>query len=184
MFIDFPLDCTKNSLENVTEIIKSNKEEIEKLLDGRKTQLALLNLEELESEEEFEQKLKPYILLKNTMQEKDARKKYSMLYQLTSFFEEAIFYGVGSGKITSFQDELCCTSETEEAAENFSDAEMPETESEVKETEALETEPSPVQTEPEKKMKIPEEMETKTEPEVPSEANGPATSEVDDDLPF
>ena len=31
MFIDFPLDCTKNSLENVTEIIKSNKEEIEKL---------------------------------------------------------------------------------------------------------------------------------------------------------
>lgn len=32
MFIDFPLDCTKNSLENVTEIIKSNKEEIEKLL--------------------------------------------------------------------------------------------------------------------------------------------------------
>ncbi len=32
MFIDFPLDCTKNSLENVTEIIKSNKDEIEKLL--------------------------------------------------------------------------------------------------------------------------------------------------------
>ena len=32
MFIDFPLDCIKNSLENVTEIIKSNKEEIEKLL--------------------------------------------------------------------------------------------------------------------------------------------------------
>lgn len=148
--------------------LHSDEEEIEKLLDGRKTQLALLNLEELESEEEFEQKLKPYILLKNTMQEKDARKKFSMLYQLTSFFEEAIFYGVGSGKITSFQDELCCTSETEEAAE------MPETESEVKKTEALETEPSPVQTEPEKKMKIPEEMETKTEAEVPSEAKAPS----------
>lgn len=154
--------------------LHSDEEEIEKLLDGRKTQLALLNLEELESEEEFEQKLKPYILLKNTMQEKDARKKYSLLYQLTSFFEEAIFYGVGSGKITSFQDELCCTSETEKAAEDFSAAEMPETEFEIKETEALETEPSPVQTEPEKKMKISEEMETKTEPEVSSEAKEPS----------
>lgn len=32
MFIDFPLECSKNSLENITKIIKSNKEEIEKLL--------------------------------------------------------------------------------------------------------------------------------------------------------
>ena len=32
MFIDFPLDCIKNSYENVTEIIKSNKEEIARLL--------------------------------------------------------------------------------------------------------------------------------------------------------
>lgn len=32
MFINFPLECTKNSLEHVTDIIKSNKEEIAKLL--------------------------------------------------------------------------------------------------------------------------------------------------------
>lgn len=32
MFINFPLDCIKNSYENVTEIIKSNKEEIARLL--------------------------------------------------------------------------------------------------------------------------------------------------------
>ena len=32
MFINFPLECTKNSLEHVTNIINSNKEEIAKLL--------------------------------------------------------------------------------------------------------------------------------------------------------
>ena len=35
MFIDFPLDCIKNSYENVTEIIKSNSINLFFLLSSR-----------------------------------------------------------------------------------------------------------------------------------------------------
>ena len=93
--------------------LHSEEEAIEKLLDRKKMQLALLDLESAESEEEFQQTLEPYILLKNTLEETDDRKKFSLMYQLAGFYEEAIFSGLGRGKITSSQEELCSTAEAE-----------------------------------------------------------------------
>ncbi len=83
--------------------LHSEEEEIEKLLDERKTQLALLELDSME-ECELNEKLKPYILLKKALEEKDLREKFALLYQLAGFFEEAIFSGVGRDKISCLQE--------------------------------------------------------------------------------
>lgn len=163
--------------------LHSDEDEIEKLLDERKTQLALLNLEELESEEEFSQKLKPYILLKNTLEEKDMRKKFSMLYQLSSFFEEAIFSGVGRGKITSLQEEPCCTSETEaNEGEIFPEAEISEN---LSEEEISESGQNLVQTEAKEEIQISEEPENEMKTEIslePKELSQEAESVQEEDV--
>lgn len=99
------LELKNKYLETVTFFMSLHSEEaeIEKLLDERKTQLALLELDSME-ERELDEKLKPYILLKQTLEEKDLRKKFALLYQLTDFFEEEIFSGIGRGKISSLQE--------------------------------------------------------------------------------
>lgn len=99
------LELKNKYLETVTFFMSLHSEEaeIEKLLDERKTQLALLKLDSME-ERELDEKLKPYILLKQTLEEKDLRKKFALLYQLTDFFEEEIFSGIGRGKISSLQE--------------------------------------------------------------------------------
>lgn len=115
-------------LEAVTFFMSlhSEEEEIEKLLDERKKQLSLLELDSME-EKELDEKLRPYIILKQTLEEKDLQKKFSLLYQLTDFFEEAIFSGIGRGKISSLQEK---PSETDEEKNKLQDA--------VEETWALE----------------------------------------------
>lgn len=99
------LELKNKYLETVTFFMSLHSEEaeIEKLLDERKTQLALLELDSMK-EKELDEKLKPYILLKQTLEEKDLRKKFALLYQLTEFFEEEIFSGIGRGKISSLLD--------------------------------------------------------------------------------
>ena len=99
------LELKNKYLETVTFFMSlhSDEEEIEKLLDERKTQLALLELDSME-EDELDEKLKPYILLKKALEEKDLREKFTLLYQLADFFEEAIFSGIGRGKISSLQE--------------------------------------------------------------------------------
>ena len=73
--------------------LHSDNKEIEDLLDVRKEQLKQVSsIRDTES-------LLPYLLVKQVFEETDMQKKFTLMYQLPQFFEEAIFTGIGCGKI-------------------------------------------------------------------------------------
>lgn len=73
--------------------LHSDNKEIEDLLDARKEQLKQISsIKDTES-------LLPYLLVKQVFEETDMQKKFTLMYQLPQFFEEAIFTGIGCGKI-------------------------------------------------------------------------------------
>lgn len=73
--------------------LHSDNKEIEDLLDARKEQLKQVSsIRDTES-------LLPYLLVKQVFEETDMQKKFTLMYQLPQFFEEAIFTGIGCGKI-------------------------------------------------------------------------------------
>ena len=126
------LELKQRYLETVTFFMSlhSDEEEIEKLLDERKTKLALLELDSMD-EEELDETLKPYVLLRKALEEKDFSKKLSLMYQLTDFFEEAIFSGVGRGKISSLLEKTCDNEEKNELQEFPENTEFSEESQEI-----------------------------------------------------
>ena len=90
MFIDFPLDCTKNSLENVTEIIKSNRSEIEKLLKIKtKTYLNFMRpLMELECR--LNDYFTPVAHLNSVCDSKETREAFSICLEPLSIYSSEL----------------------------------------------------------------------------------------------
>ena len=86
MFIDFPLDCTKNSLEKVTKIIEENKKEIEKLLSIKKKTYINFMRPLMELDNKLNEYFTPVAHLNSVCDSKETRESFSICLPAISVY--------------------------------------------------------------------------------------------------
>lgn len=78
--------------------LHSEDEKTVELLEKRKQDLSVMDMESSDTEQ-FKEKLECYLWFQEAYYEKDARKKFTIIYKLASCFEEGIVAGIQFGTI-------------------------------------------------------------------------------------
>ena len=90
MFIDFPMDCTKNSLEKVTNIIEENKKEIEKLLKLEKKTYLNFMRPLMELDNRLNEYFTPVAHLNSVCDSKQTRESFSICLPAISVYSSEL----------------------------------------------------------------------------------------------
>ena len=90
MFVDFPLDCTKNSLEKVTNIIEENKKEIERLLSIEKKTYLNFMRPFMELDNKLNEYFTPVAHLNSVCDSKETRESFSICLPVISVYSSEL----------------------------------------------------------------------------------------------
>ena len=90
MFVDFPLDCTKNSLEKVTNIIEENKKEIERLLNIEKKTYLNFMRPFMELDNKLNEYFTPVAHLNSVCDSKETRESFSICLPAISVYSSEL----------------------------------------------------------------------------------------------